>query len=33
VDSDHFIFFSPYEPYALIAEKQADVARLLVEVR
>jgi len=33
VDSGHFIFFSPYEPYALVAEKQADVARLLVEVR
>jgi hypothetical protein len=33
VDANHFIFFHPYEPYALIVEKEAAVARLLVEVR
>ncbi|NLZ76601.1 MAG: hypothetical protein GX911_01340 [Spirochaetales bacterium] len=33
VDSRHFVFFSPYEPYALVAKREALVARLLVEVR
>ncbi len=33
LDPSHFLFFAPYEPYALIAEETVQVARLLVEVR